>query len=287
MWSQSYVARPFLLEYMCTIRRIQQRRTFIYESIQYGIESIHQSTHLNYWSSIVIFTISARTTLILPLSIYQQVCQIRFKTKVLPEFSLWKVQHGPILLKESQKKGLSYHAYRSLCHKESRRKLRELREKYGCPIWKFVLCPLIHIPLFMVISFALRDMILSNPATMEEGGMLWFQNLALADPTWLFPIAVATSHWINVELTHHHDTKTMMTSQSHKETRISSLLSRFSLFIGRAMSFLVFPITCYVPAGISVYWLTSSLYSLMQNALLDLIRKYRYHSKVQIGESSL
>jgi mitochondrial inner membrane protein COX18 len=252
---------------------IPASRSFYYETLGKTLEIVHHSTHLNYWSLIVIGTLVARTTITFPLSIYQRVCLIRWKTMVLPQMTQWKTQQGPLFVNNCRENHLPYSVYKEKWKAHVNEKFRTLIREHHCHPWKILLLPIIQLPLFITLSLTLRH-VLHNCPTMTEGGILWFKDLATIDPTLLFPIMVATSHWLNVEIHASYET-------SKKSNDSASLVHRWGLGVGRFLSLIMVPVTCCVPSGIAIYWLTSSLFSVIQNVLLHWVLMKRL--QLQLG----
>lgn len=255
-------------------------RLFHYETIGNTLEIVHHSTHLNYWSLIVIGTLVARTTITFPLSIYQRICLIRWKNIVLPQLTQWKAQQGPLFVNNCKKNHLLYSVYREKWKIYVREKFRTLIREHHCHPWKILFLPFIQLPLFIILSLTLRGILHDCPA-MTEGGILWFKDLTTIDPTLLFPIMVATSNWINVEVHSSYE-------PPKKSKDLTSLAHRWGLGVGRFLSLIMVPVTCCVPSGIAIYWLTSSLFSVVQNVLLNqvLMKRSQPHLDTTLGTVS-
>ncbi|KAJ1559042.1 Cytochrome c oxidase assembly protein cox18, mitochondrial, partial [Cladochytrium tenue] len=93
---------------------------------------------------------------------------------------------------------------------------------------------------------------------LDDGGILWFVDLTAPDPTLLLPVAIGIANWANIEMN--------MAAVKNPTLRQRALKHVFQL-----LALVAVPIATQVPSIISVYWLTSAGYSLVQNAL---IRKY-------------
>jgi inner membrane protein COX18 len=92
-----------------------------------------------------------------------------------------------------------------------RNRTRYLYDKFDCNPIKTFLVPLIQIPLFLSITYAIRNLVgndflwfkaldLKAPG-IETEGFLFLENLTLVDPTMITPLLVATGHAVNFELT--------------------------------------------------------------------------------------
>ena len=239
------------------------RGFFYHEAFQNTLELVHQSTRLDYWKIIVMGTFVVRTVVTFPLSLYQRILMNRWKSIVLTEMTKWKIDFEPRFLREAKRDKLSYVQYQETWKGLVRERSRSLFKERGFHPWKLILLPVVQIPLFITLSLILRNVLLHS-LTMKSGGTLWFQDLTVSDPTLLFPILIATTHLINNEF---HGRKEL----SNRSTSITNTLHQWSIYFGRFLSLVMIPITCYVPSGIAVYWLTSSLYSVLQNVVLNYI----------------
>lgn len=67
---------------------------------------------------------------------------------------------------------------------------------------KSFLLPWFQIPLFICMSFSLRGMVISPELvdSLSAGGFGWVTDLTARDPTMIFPIAIGMSNFLNVEV---------------------------------------------------------------------------------------
>jgi YidC/Oxa1 family membrane protein insertase len=85
--------------------------------------------------------------------------------------------------------------------------------------------------------------------SFHEGGILWFQNLSVADPTYLLPIISAITILAATEIT-------SKNVDPQQRWLMRLLPVGFTLFL---LNF---------PAGLFVYWITSNLMTLGQNFVI-------------------
>ena len=127
-----------------------------------------------------------------------------------------------------------------------RSKLKELYQKFDChPIKSFIL-PLMQIPLFLSMTWAIRDLAgakflwFNPPSTFTPGinteGLMFIQDLSTFDPTLITPLLVASLHLLNIEL------------GSYLRIQEPTLASRAVLIVFRTLSFGMFWATMHVPA---------------------------------------
>lgn len=163
-------------------------------------------------------------------------------------------------------------------------KVRELYNKHQCHPLKTFLLPWIQVPLFVSMSLALRKMAAwpipffdnaSSPLVavdgFETGGVFWFLDLTVADPTVLLPLAVGGLHLANVQLN-----MNAMENKQHHPTPFQRALK----LVLQGLAVAMIPVATQVPAVLALYWTTSAAFSLVQNIVVR-----RLPSKVKINKN--
>lgn len=92
--------------------------------------------------------------------------------------------------------------------------------------------------------------------SLQTGGLWWFQDLTLSDPTYILPLVVTASMWCVLEL--------------GAETGVQSSDLQWMRNITRLMPLVVLPITIHFPSAVFMYWLSSNMFSLGQVACLRI-----------------
>lgn len=88
---------------------------------------------------------------------------------------------------------------------------RRLFRKEGCSTYKLFLLPWVQIPLWVTLSYALRNMTgffselsppfcTASPASMAGEGALWFPDLTAVDPYLILPVFLAATNLLNIEV---------------------------------------------------------------------------------------
>lgn len=86
---------------------------------------------------------------------------------------------------------------------------KDLYAQKGCSPYRVALLPWVQLPLWITLSFALRNMAGAFPgrsspagveATLSTEGCLWFQDLTLPDPYHVLPIILVASNLCNIEV---------------------------------------------------------------------------------------
>jgi YidC/Oxa1 family membrane protein insertase len=117
---------------------------------------------------------------------------------------------------------------------------------------------LVQMPIFIGIFYVIRQFggyslggrtVPPQYPSFHEGGILWFQNLSIADPTYLLPIISAVTMLAATEIT-------AKNIDPQQRWLMRLLPIGFTIFL---INF---------PAGLFVYWITSNLMTLGQNFVI-------------------
>ncbi|ORE09345.1 hypothetical protein BCV72DRAFT_201833 [Rhizopus microsporus var. microsporus] len=221
------------------------------------------NTGFPWWTTIIASTLLLRSTLTLPIAVYQQR-SVGKMIELAPMIQSWaetlKVQVG----KDSRDRGRSYKMYQHELQKQYRKKVNAIYAQYGCSRWKVLLLPYVQIPLFVSMSLTLRHLTAyplpwfgrtaELPADgLTDGGLGFFTDLTATDSTFILPILIGAGNLVNVELNAWY-ARGMQTPRQKWMTNIF-----------RALSVAMVPIATYAPTAISLYWVTSAWYSVGQN----------------------
>lgn len=87
----------------------------------------------------------------------------------------------------------------------------KLFHEEGVSTFKLYLMPWVQIPLWVILSYALRNMtgffsdltppfLPGSPASMAGEGVLWFPDLTVVDPYMILPIILAVTNLLNIEV---------------------------------------------------------------------------------------
>ncbi|KAF8756627.1 60Kd inner membrane protein [Rhizoctonia solani] len=140
---------------------------------------------------------------------------------------------------------------------------QKLLESAGANPFKGLLGPLVQMPVALSFFFGIRNVCNAGLPTLKEGGIGWFTDLTVADPTWALPILSSASMLILLE-----------TSAIDAQAGAAGHTRNFF----RVLSLITIPIVSYLPAGVLVYFVANGVFMLIQNALVKVpsIRK-RYN----------
>lgn len=241
---------------------------------QQNLINIHDFTGLPWWTSIILTTVLFRTVITLPLTIYTNKIRARIEkittelpaihNELLKEVALAKKMYN---LDESK---TNYLYRRSMKTQWNKLVIRE-----NCHPMKTIFVLWGQIPLWICQSVAIRNIlnVWPDPSSVQaqivlqefsDGGAAWFHDLTAVDSTFILPITLGVLNLANIEF---------QTLQSIDEpTRFRRIVSNFFRLISLGM----IPIAASVPSCLTLYWTTSSAYSLVQNIILVSPRVKRF-----------
>jgi YidC/Oxa1 family membrane protein insertase len=190
-----------------------------------------------WWLSIALLTIVVRS-IMFPLTV-KQVKNMRAMQDLRPEMEKIRAQFSNNRQRQQEEMMRLYQD-------------RKVNPLGGClPI-------LVQMPIFIGIFYVIREFggytvgdrtVPPTEPSFHDGGILWFQNLSQADPTYLLPIISAVTMLAATEIT----AKNIDPQQRW------------------LMRLLPLGITIFLinfPAGLFVYWITSNLVTLIQNYVI-------------------
>jgi YidC/Oxa1 family membrane protein insertase len=204
-----------------------------------GVVLLYFHTELGapWWLSIALLTIVLRS-LLFPLTV-KQVRSMRAMQDLRPEMERIRAQYRDNRQRQQEEIMKLYQE-------------RKVNPLGGClPI-------LVQMPVFIGIFYVIREfggytigdrVVPPEYPSFREGGLLWFQNLSVADPLYLLPIISALTMLAATEIT----AKNIDPQQRW------------------LMRLLPIGITVFLfnfPAGLFVYWITSNLVTLVQNYVI-------------------
>ena len=92
---------------------------------------------------------------------------------------------------------------------QAKKVAKELYAQEGCSPYRVAILPWVQLPLWITLSFALRNMAGVFPgllpsegvkASLASEGYLWFADLTLPDPYFLLPVILAATNLCNIEV---------------------------------------------------------------------------------------
>jgi YidC/Oxa1 family membrane protein insertase len=213
--------------------------------IQHILENIHVLLEIPWWAAIVLFVIPIRLMLT-PMVIDNKRKMLDFQISMRQFKEMWSK------IKEAKDNGDYFQMMR----------LRKEFEELGKPNMPLML-PLIQMPIFLSVFNGLREMCNLPVQSMQTGGLLWFENLTIADPTLLLPIITSLTMLLTLEV----GIESSPTSMMSPNTR---WILRF------AVPTVTIVCTSQFATAICFYWATSNAFSLVQAFVISrpAVKKY-------------
>nr|XP_008267566.1 mitochondrial inner membrane protein OXA1L [Oryctolagus cuniculus] len=211
--------------------------------IQNLLEFMHVDLELPWWGAIAACTVLARC-LIFPLIVKGQREAAKIHNHV-PE-----IQKFSARIREARLTGDHAELYRASSE------MTLYQKKHDIKLLRPLILPLTQAPIFISFFIALREMANLPVPSLQTGGLWWFQNLTVSDPTYILPMVVTATMWGVLEL--------------GAETGMQSSDLQWMRNVLRVMPLAVLPITIHFPSAVFVYWLSSNLFSLGQVACLRI-----------------
>lgn len=206
---------------------------------------IAKNTDLGLAGSILSFTVGFRL-LVFPLFLKTQRNSSRM-AHMKPELDLMKQR----LEKDPNKDIETVNRYQ--------KQMQALFAKYGCHPLVGLALPLAQMPVFMSMFFALQRLPELYPQTLSTEGILWFPNLAVADPYYILPLLTAGSFALTIEIS----------KNSMKASAADPAQARIMITAMRVLSAIMIPFTATFPAVMFVYWLPNNIVSFLSALLLQ------------------
>src|ERR687890_407436 len=197
----------------------------------------HQTLGAPWWLAIVLLTVIVRS-LLFPLTI-KQVKSMRAMQDLKPHMDRVRAQ-----FKDNPQR--------------QREEMAKVYQEQGVNPLGGCLPILVQMPIFIGIFYVIRQFggfnlgdrkVPPQNPRFHEGGILLFQNLSIADPTYLLPIISAVTMLAATEIT-------AKNIDPQQRWLMRLLPIGFTIFL---LNF---------PAGLFVYWITSNLVTLVQNYVI-------------------
>ncbi|XP_061392027.1 mitochondrial inner membrane protein OXA1L-like [Musca vetustissima] len=212
--------------------------------VQNCMEFLHVTWDLPWWGAIAIGTVVVRT-IIFPLVIMAQRNAAKMNNN-MPQMQLLQMK-----MTEARQSGNAIDSARY-----AQEMMAFMKEKELNPL-KNLLVPLAQAPLFISFFMGLRGMANAPVESMREGGLFWFTDLTIADPTFMLPVITSLTLLLTVEI-------------GTDSARLSAQNMGMMKYVLRALPLAIFPFTMNFPAAILTYWACSNFISLGQVAILKI-----------------
>jgi len=165
----------WLLEYIAQIFPTQVAQDYL--------NLIHVWTHSPWWFSIILATIGIKL-LTIPVMIVQEKNFMR-RTMIARKINN----------KAAAIKGLGLSMWESFRLRWKSTTI--VYKKHNISRFKMIVVPITQIPMWLTFAFGIRLMVITYPE-FTEGGILWFKDLSVLDPTLILPYAAITTTYISI-----------------------------------------------------------------------------------------
>ncbi|CAO3591804.1 unnamed protein product [Absidia cylindrospora] len=231
---------------------------------EFILTAMHQDLGLPWWASIMMGTLALRTSLTLPVAVYQQRA-IAKMINLAPMIQSWAETLKVSVAKDSNRTRPDFEGYQKELNKQYRRKVNQIYSQHGCSQWQLLSLPWIQLPLFMCMTLSIRDLAAlplpwwgqfhTEPVHgLAQGGFSMWSDLTVVDPTMVFPFLVGAGNLINIELN-------AWAARGQEKTTPQKFITNGL----RCLSVAFVPIAAHAPMALCLYWCTSSWYSVVQN----------------------
>lgn len=287
----------------------------VVDTLTESLQQLHVYSGLPWWACIPLATFGLRAVWTLPLAVVQRL-RIQKQNRLRPIIAASspilrlnlakkaskaaKESSSSVLSIVSPLKKMRYEEIMVLSAKEVRKRQKKLFKAHGLQLYKNFFLPAAQIPLWVCMSLTFRnlsgwqtwDAVLNKALdpTLYTEGMLWFQDLTTADPNHIFPLAVGIVALVNAEWTFR--TFELMKVTARKRVVRTTIMDSLANVSRMAVVFLM-AISLHAPTALTFYWLSSQVFSLLQNVFLDLMipinftPKKRLDNKVQTNADAL
>lgn len=213
-----------------------------FDMVCHILDTIHTTLDVPYFGAIMITTVTLRT-LLFPL----QVSSLRNAANLhlaSPEITEYQKKYKELAAKNAPTEEIAVVA----------KKMKDVFTKYNCnPLRSFTL-PLFQMPIFLSMFFGIQRMGDYFPG-FAKGGFGIFENLSVADPTYILPALNGLSFLLIIE------------TNSDIDTSPHGPMIKTAF---RAMAVGMPFATYYFPMGVFVYWITNNCFTMVQGALLRM-----------------
>lgn len=228
--------------------------------------TVNSLSGLPWWATIISTTVFLRLLITLPLARQQAVTVARMEL-IQPTINeiIESLRHNIAI--KGKRLGKPLEEVNREFRMAARLHIKDIYKKEKCNPLRLYVLPWVQLPLWIVISLALRNLSgffpkgesydvtsLCHPDLLS-GGLGWITDLSSSDPYYILPLIIGITNFVNIELN----------SLRKKEP------SKWQSFITRLFRTLTIAMVLFasqVPSAMSLYWATSSSFGLVQNVLL-------------------
>jgi YidC/Oxa1 family membrane protein insertase len=214
-----------------------------------GVHFLHDFTGLHFAGSIFLSTCVVRL-MILPLAIRGQRAASRM-AHLQPDLAVLKKRYEALGTPSSAEQ------------KAFAEQMKLLFARYDVKPFASLAGPFLQAPIFIGMFFGMKKMPDIFPEAMQSGGIAWFTDLTIPDPTYILPITCGLSFLATIE--------------TGKEQMIDSNQQYGPVMVNafRAMAVVMVPVMTTFPAVMLCYWVPNNFITMVQSITLrnDWVKK--------------
>ena len=289
-------------------------RTFsTFQTVADMFTTLHETSGISWLILIPTTTFALRTVFTLPLSIWQRkrivkqqelrkvvqamtpVIKLRLAAAKATEIegqaaaakgtsSLTK-EGSPDLIQKETLKQLTPEQIVVVAAKETRKRQKTIFKQHHVQMWKNMLLPVVQIPLWCTVSMGIRKLTewKIDGSSKEWFDSFRFHDIDLTGPLEVYPMIVPITLGVVSLLNIEYNGKMMLRrttdvvgidtyrdDNSRLTQGIKSVLN-----VSRIGSVFMMGVSSQASILLSLYWISSNLYSLLQNILLDFLWPYQ------------
>ena len=217
--------------------------------IQSGMQGLHGVTGLPWWATFCVSTLFVKVGLF-PLVRSQLLANLKLQ-RAMPElnllFQLLKNRLEPLKYDDFGKK--------MALIKTFIRGVNACLTVHYASVAAVFAYPLTNLGFFFMFVYSLRDMVKGDMRqTLQNGGISWFTDLSQRDTTYILPVSAISLSYLAIEAS----------LGRGPQTR---LLLIFKDLL-QSVVILSLPLVTYLPSGIFMYWIPSSMFAIAQSFLI-------------------
>jgi YidC/Oxa1 family membrane protein insertase len=207
-----------------------------------AVNFVNDVSGLSYAASILVVTCTIRAV-ILPLAIRGQRASSRM-AHLQPELAMLKQRYEALgTPSQAEQKAFA-------------KNMQALFKRYEVTPFAALATPLIQAPMFIGMFFGMKKLPDIFPEACANGGLWWFADLTVPDPTYILPIACGISFIATIE--------------SGKDQMIDSNPTHGPMIVNafRAMAVVMIPVITSFPAAMLCYWVPNNFITMIQSMAL-------------------
>ncbi|KAK7481673.1 hypothetical protein BaRGS_00027046 [Batillaria attramentaria] len=217
--------------------------------VQQGLEALHVSAGLPWWSAILAGTVCVRLCMF-PLVIKSQRNVAHMHN------------HMPTMTRLQDKFTQARQSGNAVEAARAGNELMEFMKRNEIKPFRNFLVPLAQVPVFLSVFIGLRQMANLPVESMKTGGLLWFTDLTLPDQFYAMPLMTMATFLLTIEL-------------GVDGVKAGTMNHSMKWFM-RCMPIIMLPLISNFPSAMLCYWFTSNVFSLLQVLFLKIpgVRKF-------------